>query len=234
MAVTNPLTEAPLKVVYLHSESSKPKGVPCSTHYGLSAGLVADRTKKLEKETLRQSPYFQHYVDELKAWTDCYNRTWKKACQEIAGCFNKVQAFLVLPSNRTGMRDALIQAFSTAHPDAMNLSDLLGKAPDAVFGNLRDVKAVMGKLIVNDARAPNLQNLKSMLLVDDWFGTGTTMFAVQARVAELAGRPIALECAVPGVAQDQEYIKKQKKDKDLAAALLRDAGFPTKPVQEAT
>jgi hypothetical protein len=58
MAVTNSLTGTPLKVVYLHSESSKPKGVPCSTHYGLSAGLMADRRKKLEKETCAKALVF--------------------------------------------------------------------------------------------------------------------------------------------------------------------------------
>jgi hypothetical protein len=73
---------------------------------------------------------------------------------------------------------------------------------------LRDVKAIMGKLTVNEVRAPNLQNLKSMLLVDDWFGTETTMFAVQARVAKLAGRPIALECAVPGIPRIHQETEK--------------------------
>jgi hypothetical protein len=231
ISAPNPLTKTPLKVVYLHSLTSKPDGVPCSTHYGLSAGMIPDLAKKLEKPKERETPFVQNYMNqkytnELKLWIECYNKTWKKACQELAECFQNVEAFLVLPSSRTEMRQILIQSFLTAHADAINLSDLIDKPPGAALGSIKDVKAIMDQLTVNENLVPELLKIKSLLLVDDWFGTGSTMFAVQARIAALSGKEVARECAVPGIAQDEDWLKKREaRMATLGTALLRDAGL---------
>ncbi len=189
--------------------------------------MMADRAKMLEKPSVRQSPFFQKFTDELKAWTECYNKSWEKACRETAECFKKVEAFLVLPSNRTEMRQILIQSFLAVHPESINLSDVLGKPPGAVLGSERDMKAIMDRLTVNENLIRELLKVTSLLLVDDWFGTGSNMFAVQARIAALAGKEIALGCAVPGIAQDADWLNKHKARKAaLMADMLRDAELP--------
>src|SRR5207244_941917 len=116
VVVANSETGNPLRVTFLHSLSSLPDGLPSSTHYGLSAGMIAARAKQLATGTVKQNKLLaDQYAKEMTTWTEIYETTWSTACAELAKCFENVEAFLALPSKRTEVRSTLIACFSKVH-----------------------------------------------------------------------------------------------------------------------
>lgn len=195
---------------------------------------MADLRARLGMPKIREDQHATaKFTFELDAWTKCYEKKWQTACQETAEMLKNVEAFLVLPSGRTEMRQTLINAFSTRHPNSANLSELLSKPPDVKFGAIKNEKHIKEQLIVNYEMVPRLATITKLLLVDDWFGTGATLFAVQALVAALSGKEIVTECAVPGISVDEQSLKKREANEARAEALLlamrRDAEAPTNP-----
>jgi len=230
LSIISDETKRPLKVTFLHSLSSKPLGVPCSTHYGLSAGMIADRIKKLEAPSVRENPLLlKKYEMELAGWTECYQNTWHAACKELAHCFKNVGAFLALPSNRANVRNTLIACFSSVHPGSIDLSAFLGKPEGVRFGCFDDVKSIIEQLIVNQSLLDSVAKVSDLLLIDDWIGTGRTMFAVQAKLATLLGKDLASQCAVPGVARDEDSIKQNKAIESILAEIKHSAQIQAPP-----
>lgn len=173
--------------------------------------MIADRIRKLETQSVRENTHLsKQYEFEVAAWTECYKKTWCAACTELAHCFKYVEAFLALPSNRAEVRGTIITSFSSVHPGSVDLSALLGKPEGVRLGCFGHVKSIMDQLIVNQSLLDTASKVEDLLLLDDWFGTGKTMFAVQAKIAALFGKELASQCAVPGVARDEDSIKEEQ------------------------
>jgi hypothetical protein len=137
----------------------------------------------------------------------------------LAHCFKNVEAFLALPSNRADVRNTLIACFSSAHPGSIDLSAFLGKPEGTRFGCFDNVKSIMEQLVVNQSLLASVAKVTDLLLIDDWIGTGRTMFAVQAKLATLLGKDLASRCAVPGVARDEDSIKEDQAIESILAEI---------------
>jgi hypothetical protein len=81
-------------------------------------------------------------------------------------------------------------------------------------------------MVVKSDAKQLLSKLNTLLLVDDWYGTGTTMFAVQFLLNSLTEKPLATECATPGIAQDQHALEGKNAINNILTAMKNNSQSP--------
>ena len=191
------------KLAYLHSLGSWQADENFEKHYGLSAGLIVDRKKKIQNIKNKEDQLIKKYTFQINKWEVCYNNHWAKACKELAQSFDDIQAFLVIPSKRNEMRNSLIKAFKESHPDAIDCSNSIVNISELNFGESKNADSVCSALKIN---SNVLDSIKNLVFVDDWYGTGSTMFGTLKAIKNI-NKNISIEFAVAGAAFANTVIK---------------------------
>jgi len=192
------------RLSYLHSvcnpcEANAHGGVlfrpPLLAEYGLAAGMEVGLYRFMRSaEGLSEGLAWVY-----RGWQGILESFWSQAARETAGLVQDVGAFVVVPSSREHVRHELRVAMHCRHPNAVDLSERVGRTGGRPFGALRSVEQVTARFTHAALGGWNLGG-RRLVLVDDFLQSGRTLWGLRRFLLDVLGDVGVVEFAVPGFA----------------------------------